>query len=662
MDDKASLKDVNLAVVVAEDEYTIHQSVFDEGDDYLKTLIHQYEGTIRLKTGSGHIFYDLVHSLPDIPRYQEQKIQLCHKISDIVFPLAARLFAQAVSLKIAIASTAITLPTSIRDLAIYVAFDASDKLLYHCFLSHDHNTLEPERASISSGLSVLCEPFNYQYHQVKEDIDIHPTRAGSALPNRDWANRSKDLVTTPDEPPFMSPTASNKATEDRKHTTENAKIIKEETEKKDLTDATLLAAVVLEETAHHEKEKENLKQLAETNRSFQSLYLTNHHSSTSLTQEPIKTPAGEKMGEKTDKTMDPIVTSISSSPALSQLPISIPTRPLSPTNNQLIPPEPYTEEALPLQPLPTSVFSISEIHATSLSASLSNSPSQQNKVLLPESPPHQLPEPPPREATRIFPSQQPSVTNQNILQDTSSQQNDANQISTPPELSPIENKISKSTPGPKSTSASSFTEKASSSMDVEVEEEINPTNDQKNNPNPFKEDWQSHREEPSQSQTTSNIATHESRLSSDAYTAQPRRENVPAYQISNQRAQPYETSSPDIRTSTPFSIIHKKLSRSFSPQRLPMTSQSTSARLLVPALLPSDTLRPLSHLSGAAPSAQKYWRHKMALHQQQSPHLDPPQPDHTASLLPLGQMYKTNKKKHTPSPMPTPNPEDDGSI
>lgn len=176
----------------SDEEFALHKQPLGSGGDYLKALTTHYAGTLRFKTGSGHIFYDLVNSLPDLPSFDEDKIKLCRTIADIVYPLAARLYAQAVSIEISIASTNIAPPETIEDAAIYAAFDTPSQTISHCFLSPHHEIIAPAALSITSGMSILCEPFNYHYHQLKDRVGLRPRHAGSALPNRDWANRYVD--------------------------------------------------------------------------------------------------------------------------------------------------------------------------------------------------------------------------------------------------------------------------------------------------------------------------------------------------------------------------------------------------------------------------------------------------------------------------------------
>lgn len=224
---------------MVDDQYSVHKSSMAEVSKYLKTLVDQYDGSFRLKTGSGHIFDDLVRALPDLPHYEQQKIALCHRITDIVYPLASRLYAQAVSLKINISTAKISMPTSVEALATYVAFDAAGTDYYHCFLSPLHSRSKSDNISIPSGISVLCEPFNYQYHQVKGEVELDPYDPGSGLPNQDWSNRSKDI---PGDvlAPFMSQNLPRAHPEDIRHMRINTRMTEEESKLKWLLEESLI--------------------------------------------------------------------------------------------------------------------------------------------------------------------------------------------------------------------------------------------------------------------------------------------------------------------------------------------------------------------------------------------------------------------------------------
>ena len=165
-----------------DDAPAIHRQSVGEGQGYLQTLVKQYAGTCSFRTGAGHIFFDLVNTLPEIPQHGVEKLRFCRLVADIIYPLAARLFAQSVSLHIVVDPEKNVAPETVSDLVVFATFDADHDVVTHFFLSPHHDSAAIHEASTGAGVSVLCEPSNYHYHQLNDDQGPRFLHAGNAMP------------------------------------------------------------------------------------------------------------------------------------------------------------------------------------------------------------------------------------------------------------------------------------------------------------------------------------------------------------------------------------------------------------------------------------------------------------------------------------------------
>jgi hypothetical protein len=164
----------------------------DKLKKYLAELVKQHPSTIQFKTGAGHIYYDLLAHWPVIPGWENEAKELCDHLADMAYPLAARLYAQAVSIMVRIGSTPIVLPPTPATMAVYVTFDISRGVARCLFLSPHQTTPPSEEMAISSGVAMLCEPLHYHYHQLHEDRGQRPRHGTGNFPTRHPLNRYVD--------------------------------------------------------------------------------------------------------------------------------------------------------------------------------------------------------------------------------------------------------------------------------------------------------------------------------------------------------------------------------------------------------------------------------------------------------------------------------------
>lgn len=182
----------------SETSFTVFDRPLGGALTYLKALVEKNPGVVEFRTGASHIFFDLVNHLPSIPNCERQKRELCHLIAELVYPLAANLSAQAVALTLTISGTSLTPPGVVKAMATYLALDANCGSVRHCFMSPEQR-VPAATLTIPAGMSVLCEPLNYHYHQLKDDRELTPREATANLPVQ--GNRNVDPAPSVDEKP-----------------------------------------------------------------------------------------------------------------------------------------------------------------------------------------------------------------------------------------------------------------------------------------------------------------------------------------------------------------------------------------------------------------------------------------------------------------------------
>jgi hypothetical protein len=136
---------------------------------YVSALAKCASGTSLFRTGSGRIFRDLLIHWPTLENKEQEAQEICQRISDAVYPLAAALFAQAVEISLTISSTPIPAPTQIDALSMYVVFDTKKRVERRCFLSPRRPLPAAENLGTESGIVIACIPLNYRYHTLKDD-------------------------------------------------------------------------------------------------------------------------------------------------------------------------------------------------------------------------------------------------------------------------------------------------------------------------------------------------------------------------------------------------------------------------------------------------------------------------------------------------------------
>jgi hypothetical protein len=226
---------------------------------YLDVLAQQVPGVFTFRTGSGRIFRDLLIHWPVLGQalgqaagptlgtartsargrtlrrptreptaeptpkppptdWEDEAQELCHRITDAIYPLAGALYAQAVEISVNISFTPVLPPEHVDALSVYVAFDAKKATERHAFLSphapslsalgppaHQPSVPLPSGARpptallpLTRGVAVLCRPLNYRYHTIKDD------RKKIGHPHAGIFELSQRLLNELDEqPPFV---------------------------------------------------------------------------------------------------------------------------------------------------------------------------------------------------------------------------------------------------------------------------------------------------------------------------------------------------------------------------------------------------------------------------------------------------------------------------
>jgi len=170
------------------------QPLTDRLKEYLSVLT-KYPDRIEFRTGAGRIFHSLYGSWPVIPGWEKEAQDMCAQITEMVYPLADRLFAQAVAMCISISPAPLRLETIPQTSATFVTLNAKSGLANCVFLSSGAETPLLSDLSIPAGIIVLCQPLNPRYHNLSDDR-VKGRGGVNALPNKEWYNRNVDL---PDE-------------------------------------------------------------------------------------------------------------------------------------------------------------------------------------------------------------------------------------------------------------------------------------------------------------------------------------------------------------------------------------------------------------------------------------------------------------------------------
>lgn len=148
------------------------QKLGDEAE-YLRLATREYAGSTTFRTGTGHIYYELMDQLPRIAEQEKNRVLLSHRIEQAIYPLAARLLAQAVEITLNFSPAPQDFPTAPRTMLTATGFDIGQKKIIHAFIPPKRQrwgsvNRPKEPVTIASGLLVTCRPLRYRYHALKD--------------------------------------------------------------------------------------------------------------------------------------------------------------------------------------------------------------------------------------------------------------------------------------------------------------------------------------------------------------------------------------------------------------------------------------------------------------------------------------------------------------
>lgn len=136
---------------------------------YLRLLDELQPAPVEFNIGAGRIFYGIQQHLPDFDGMNAEKAILTNAIADAVYPLAAYLYAQAVSLKLFMLNGTSAVDWSQhKAFASCTIFDLDRHSRIHYALTPDDPDIT-KKISAHHGLAVICEPLSYNYHRMKDD-------------------------------------------------------------------------------------------------------------------------------------------------------------------------------------------------------------------------------------------------------------------------------------------------------------------------------------------------------------------------------------------------------------------------------------------------------------------------------------------------------------
>ena len=138
-------------------------------ETYLRNLAARRPFTITIRADATHILSDLAAQWPthakDDPAWEDMALQLWNRIADLVYPLAANLYAKDVVLQISVANKPLPPPPLPRALAIYIAFDVTNSVIRHCFLSPQHVPPPAAQEPVAAGLVLVSQPAGPHFHE-----------------------------------------------------------------------------------------------------------------------------------------------------------------------------------------------------------------------------------------------------------------------------------------------------------------------------------------------------------------------------------------------------------------------------------------------------------------------------------------------------------------
>ncbi|MDE1901459.1 MAG: hypothetical protein KGI37_07440 [Alphaproteobacteria bacterium] len=167
---------------------------------YVTALTRRAAGEIHFRTGAGRILRDLMLHWPVLPGYEDDALELCERISEAVYPLAAALYAQAVDIAVTISAQPLIPPAAIPAMATYLVFDSTSGIMRQCSLSPRQPPPDGRALGAAQGIAVMCKPLNYRYHTIKDD------RKRSGHPHAGIFELSQRLINELYElPPLIAP-------------------------------------------------------------------------------------------------------------------------------------------------------------------------------------------------------------------------------------------------------------------------------------------------------------------------------------------------------------------------------------------------------------------------------------------------------------------------
>lgn len=151
----------------------IHENKLGDEREYLRLATRDYAGFSSFRTGAGRIVRELAKCLPNLPGYSAGRAELCRKIAESVYPLAARLLAQAVEITLSLSPEPQSFPTSPTTMMMAAGFDIAQGNMLYAFVPPNRRRWaniprQKEPAIIASGLLVTCRPLRYRYHAIKD--------------------------------------------------------------------------------------------------------------------------------------------------------------------------------------------------------------------------------------------------------------------------------------------------------------------------------------------------------------------------------------------------------------------------------------------------------------------------------------------------------------
>ncbi|MER2520839.1 MAG: hypothetical protein ABTQ34_09190 [Bdellovibrionales bacterium] len=169
----------------------ILENQLGEEIEYLRLAIRISPTPISFRTGTGHIYYELMERMPRIAGQDAARAKLCRQITEAVYPLAARLLAQAVEITLSFSPNIQTFPTSPPTMVTATGFDIGRMKIIHTFVPPQRRrwaSITRPSNPIASGLLVICRPLRYRYHALKDTRKRWKHIKSNIF--RDWSRRA----------------------------------------------------------------------------------------------------------------------------------------------------------------------------------------------------------------------------------------------------------------------------------------------------------------------------------------------------------------------------------------------------------------------------------------------------------------------------------------